>query len=152
MVHKIKHLFDIRKENKQKLFIVLVSFLVSFAVVRIYSLNFTKFVYIEGYHIHHFYFGTASLALGGLLGILSNDKRRLKIASAFIGVGIGLFADEIGLLLNCTTDGKECAYIFPDSGDIILTLATIIIFLIILADSELPNFLKKKIKQGETEV
>jgi hypothetical protein len=75
-----------------------------------------------------------SLALGGILGILSTGRQKLKIASALIGTGIGLFADEIGLLLNCTSDNRVCSYYFPDTTDIILTITVIIVFLIAIAD------------------
>lgn len=135
MVKRIKSIFDIRKQNKQKLFIVLVFFLGSFVIARMGSIFVGKSLYIEGYHIHHFYWGTAALALGGILGILTNENAKLKVASALIGAGMGLFADEIGLLLNCTTDNKFCSYFFPSYDDIILVITIIIIFFITLADS-----------------
>ena len=116
------------------LFIILVFFLVSFFIVRFYSLYIGGSINIKGYHIHHFYFGTVALVLGGILGILSTSRQKLKIASALIGTGIGLFADEIGLLLNCTTDNKICSYYFPDTGDIIMTITVMIVFLIAIAD------------------
>lgn len=142
MIEKFKHLFDIRRQNKQYLFIVLVSFTVSLILVHLYSLNFTKYVYIEGYHIHHFYFGTACLALGGILGILSNKPRKKRIASALIGIGLGLFSDEIGMLLNCTSDGKICSYYFPAWDDIVLAIIVIIVFLIAVADTEILAYIK----------
>lgn len=152
MFKKIHHLFDIKKENKRKLVIVLVFFLGSFAIARLYALNFTHYVHIEGYHIHHFYFGTAVLAMGGILGILSDNRHRwrINIASALIGIGAGLFADEIGLLLNCTTENHFCSYYFPDSGDIILTIAVAIVFLIVLVDTDieaLKEYMKGKMKK-----
>lgn len=119
------------------MFIILIFFLVSFAVVHFYSMNFTKYLYVEGYHIHHFYFGTACLALGGILGTLTCSLRKKKIAFALIGIGLGLFGDEIGLLLNCTSVGKTCAYYFPAWDDIILIITAIIVFLIAIADSEI---------------
>jgi hypothetical protein len=130
-------MFDLKKENKKKMFIVLVFFLVSFFIVHFYSLHFSRYVYVGGYHIHHFYFGTAALFLGGILAILDSSQRRMKIASALIGTGTGLFADEIGMLLNCTTVDRQCAYIFPDTPDIIMIITVIIVFLIALADSDL---------------
>jgi Na+/proline symporter len=136
MLHKIKIFFDVRKERKKLLFIVLVFFLLSFTISRIYSLNFSHYVYIKGYHIHHFYFGTASLFFGGILALLSNQHKRLQIAGALIGIGIGLFADEIGLLLNCTSENKLCSYYFPDITDIIVTIIVIIFFLIAIVDTE----------------
>lgn len=134
MVKRLKKIFDVRKRNKQLLFIVLVFFLFSFFIVRIYSTYVGGWIEIKGYHIHHFYFGTISLALGAILGILTNNRTKLKIASALIGVGIGLFADEIGLLLTCTTDFKVCSYYFPKIEDIILSISAAIIFLIAVVD------------------
>ena len=140
MSMKLRSIFDLKKENKKRMFIVLVFFLVSFFIVHFYSLNFSRYVFVKGYHIHHFYFGTVSLFLGGILGILSVSERKKKIAAALIGVGTGLFADEIGMLLNCTSASKQCAYIFPDTPDIIMIITSVIIFLIALADSDLIAF------------
>jgi hypothetical protein len=138
MVKEVKSIFDIRKRNKGRLFIVLIFFLVSFSIARLYSLNIDLYVYIRGYHIHHFYFGALALSLGGILGILSNNDnmKRIFIASALIGIGMGLFTDELGLLLNCTNGTKFSEYFFPDIGDIILTITCGIVFLIAIADTD----------------
>jgi hypothetical protein len=156
---KVAGLFDIRKSHKKLLFIVLIFFLASFVFVRIYSLYVGGSFRIGGYHIHHFYFGTVALALGGILGILndSKNKKRLDFASALIGIGLGLFGDEIGLLLNCTTDNRICDYAFPEIGDVIAIIAIIIVFLIVIADTDLTVFkklfAKVKIKLAtETEI
>jgi len=145
MFKVMKSVFDIRKRKKARLFLVLVFFLVSFLGARLYSLYFDVYVYIEGYHIHHFYFGTVALALGGILGILndSNNKKRFFIASALIGIGMGLFADEIGLLLNTTGGTPFSAYVFPDIGDIILTITCVIVFLIAIVDMDIKAFKQK---------
>lgn len=144
----IKRIFDIREHNKQKLFIMLIFFLVSFAIVRSYSVFIGHGIFIRGYHIHHFYFGTLALFIGGVLGVLNNSERRLILASALIGIGIGLFMDEVGLLLNCTTDNKLCTYAFSDSGDFIWVIAILIVLLIMLTDVRLP-LIKKKISDQD---
>ena len=137
MLQEIKKLFNIKKERKRRLYIVLIFFVLSFSVVRLYSLNFTHFIFIDGYHIHHFYFGMAALFLGGILAIINdNNKIKLRISSAMIGIGSGLFADEIGLLLNCTSADHFCSYAFPDMGDIMSTIALVIIFLIVIVDND----------------
>ncbi len=137
MFQEIKKLFNIKKERKRRLYIVLVFFIFSFSVVRLYSLNFTHFIFIDGYHIHHFYFGMAALFLGGILAIANDNNRiKLRIASVMIGIGSGLFADEIGLLLNCTTADHFCSYAFPDMGDIVSTIILVIIFLIVIIDND----------------
>jgi hypothetical protein len=145
MFKKVRSVFDIRKRNKGRLFVVLVFFLASFLLARLYGLYIDAYVYIRGYHIHHFYYGTVVLALGGILGILndSNNKKRIFSASALIGIGMGLFADEIGLLLNSTSGTGFSAYSFPDIGDIILTIACVIVFLIAIADTDIKAFKQK---------
>ena len=145
MVKIVKSIFDIRNRNKSRLFIVLIFFLVSFSLARLYSLYIDVFVFIRGYHIHHFYYGALALSLGGILGILKNhdNMKRIFIASALIGIGMGLFADELGLLLNCTNSTKPCEYFFPDIGDIILTITCGIVFLIAIADTDIKAFARK---------
>ena len=145
MVNKVKSIFDIRKRNKGRLFVVLIFFLVSFSIARLYSLYIDVFVYIRGYHIHHFYYGALALSSGGILGILNNNHnmKRIFIASALIGIGMGLFTDELGLLLNSTNGTKLGEYFFPDIGDIILTIACVIVFLIAIADTDIKAFTQK---------
>lgn len=146
IVRKLKAAFDLKKENKRRMFIVLVFFLISFSIVHFYSIHFERYIFVRGYHIHHFYFGTAALFLGGVLALLDKNQRRMKIASALIGTGAGLFIDEVGLLLTCTSFDKTCAYAFPDTGDIVMTVTVIIIFLIALADTDIEAFVKRYLK------
>jgi hypothetical protein len=111
--------------------IVLISFVLFFIGARLYSIYIVRSVFFNGYHIHHFYFGMVFLSIGGVLGILSQKNRYLELASIFVGGGIGLFADEIGLLLNCTTMTRECTYAFPRISDIVMIIAALIILVII---------------------
>ena len=145
MVKKVSSLFDLHKQNKKRLFIVLIFFLLSFAMSRLYSLYFHFYVYIRGYHIHHFYFGALTLALGGILGILHNDEnnKRLFIACGLIGIGMGMFVDEIGLLLNSTNSTQMSEYFFPEIGDIVITIACGIVFLIAIADTDFKRLRRK---------
>ncbi len=129
MIKFLKSLADIRQPKKQLIHIILVSFLGAFAVVHSFSVYVGGGIYIRGYHIHHFYFGMLFLTIGGLLGILSTGRRKLQIASSLLGIGMGLFADEVGLLLTCTTAYKKCDYAFPDSFDI---AGTVVVFLILV--------------------
>ena len=109
---------------------MLVSFLISFAIVHSYSVFVGKSIFIRGYQIHHFYFGMLFLACGGLVGTLNKEYALKLFAGSLMGIGIGLFADEIGLLLNCTSIHRECTYLFPDSTDIIGTITIILIVLL----------------------
>ena len=127
-----KHIIDISDFKKQQLLTILGCFLGSYLVVRIYSLVYGHSIFIEGYQIHHFYFGTLFLVIGGILGLMTDVRRFRRFASVLIGVGIGLFADELGLLLNCTTHDHLCAYVFPDQYDFVGYISAVIVILIIL--------------------
>ncbi len=146
-VRFFKSLFNYREPKKQLLHIVLLSFLVSFIIARLYSVYVGNSIYIGGYHIHHFYFGMIVLSIGGLVALLTNMKPVLRIASMLIGTGIGLFADELGLLLNCTSANRACTYYFPDTLDIIGSVALAIVSFIILADFVERSYTKRKNKK-----
>ncbi|MBI5530842.1 MAG: hypothetical protein HY918_05120 [Candidatus Doudnabacteria bacterium] len=133
----LKSIFNFRHQKKQLLHIVLLSFLIFFTIARGWSLIIGNGIYFRGYHIHHFYFGTLALAAGGLMALLSENTKALRWAAGLIGLGIGLFADEIGLLLNCTTSNRICAYAFPDTSDIIGAIAFAILLLLVAVDISL---------------
>ena len=55
-------------------------------------------------HIHHFNYGLALLALSSL-ALLMPGVRRYILPLAFVyGVGLGLFIDEFGLVMNLNPD------------------------------------------------
>lgn len=130
----LKSIFNFRQQKKQLLHIVLLSFLVFFSIARGWSLVIGNSIFIHGYHIHHFYFGTLALAAGSLMALLSENAKALRWAAGLIGFGMGLFADEIGLLLNCTTATRECLYAFPDTSDIIGAIVLCFLLLLIAVD------------------
>jgi hypothetical protein len=75
--------------------------MISFAVARSFTYFYPDVVLISGgIHIHHFWFGLLLLAVGGWLGINYNRKELDMVASIIYGVGGGLIADEVGLLLT----------------------------------------------------
>ena len=126
-----KFLFDRQKEIH--LAIILAGFLITFGVTRFYSTHFRYQVFVSGYHIHHFYFGAISLALGGIMAVLwGTNHKVVKFSCALLGLGLGLFADELGLLLNCTSSDRVCTYFFPDNFDLIGTIALVLSSLIVL--------------------
>lgn len=57
-------------------------------------------IILFGYHIHHFYFGIAMIALAGWLAILGNNIISREKLALLYGAGLGLLMDEIGLLLT----------------------------------------------------
>ncbi len=81
--------------------IALASFVLAFVLARVFSFLFPSLVLIgAGVHIHHFWFGIVFLAVGGWLGISYNHKEIDMAAAIIYGVGGGLIADEVGLLLT----------------------------------------------------
>lgn len=81
--------------------LALASFILSFMIARTFTFFFPNVILISGeLHIHHFWFGMILLAVGGWLGINYDDKEIDIVAAIFYGVGGGLIADEVGLLLT----------------------------------------------------
>ncbi len=57
-------------------------------------------IILFGYHIHHFYFGFLLLCIAGWIAIVGSQHFSLSHAAVLYGAGLGLFLDEIGLLLT----------------------------------------------------
>lgn len=91
-------------------FVVLISFLSTFILVRIYVILGTTGIindpelYIRGYHIHHLNYGIVILAIAGFFALIfQNTKNRLKIGALY-GFGLGLTFDEFGMWLKLEND------------------------------------------------
>jgi len=94
-------------------FIMLISFLASFAVTRVFTSFFPAAILeFHGYHVHHFWYGLALLTIGGWLGINYRDDHTERIAAIIFGVGGGLVGDEIGLLITLGDYYSELTYTF----------------------------------------
>ncbi len=101
--------------------LALVSFALSFIVARVFTYLHPDFVLVSGgIHIHHFWFGLALLAIGGWLGISYTHKEIDMLAAIIYGVGGGLIADEVGLLLTFGNYYSELTWTF-----VLLSLAFI---------------------------
>jgi len=121
----VKRLHKAEKPNLS--FIMLAFFLASFVVARIFTFFFPSTVLvIQGFHIHHFWYGLALLAIGGWLGINYRDDHTERIAAIIFGVGGGLVGDEIGLLLTFGNYYSELTYTFVIS---LLTFAFMVTLL-----------------------
>lgn len=53
-----------------------------------------------GYHIHHFYFGIILICVAGWMALVGSSHFSRKHIAVIYGAGLGLFMDEIGLLLT----------------------------------------------------
>jgi hypothetical protein len=86
--------------------LALASFIASFTIARIFTSLYPKIVWeVSGYHVHHFWYGLAMLAIGGWMGISVENERLNRIAAILFGAGGGLIGDEVGLLLTFESEG-----------------------------------------------
>lgn len=80
--------------------IALSSFVPAFIVSRLFTYFLPQVVIVEsGIHFHHFWYGIILLAAAGWLGI-AGPEHWARIAAVMYGLGGGLLADEVGLLLT----------------------------------------------------
>lgn len=78
-----------------------IAFLTSFFGSRLFAdLNPTVVVETGGVHFHHFWYGLIMMSAAGWLGIAYNNQRLERIYALVFGLGAGLLADEVGLLLT----------------------------------------------------
>ncbi len=126
--------------------LALVSFIISFAVARIFTYVYPSIVLVSGgVHIHHFWFGILLISIGGWLGINYNLKEIDMIAAIIYGVGGELIADEVGLLLTFGNYYSELTWTFLV---ILFSFASIVFFVRKYHDSifdELHEFVSSKV-------
>ncbi len=107
--------------------LAMISFIASFIVTRIFTtLNSNTVLISSDYHIHHFWYGIAMLAIGGWIGISVENERLNRVAAILFGAGGGLIGDEVGLLLTFGNYWTEITYTFVI---IFLTFASMLILL-----------------------
>jgi hypothetical protein len=105
---------DVVKRGLFTPFLIFIFFVLSFAVQRLAAMSVPKFnIIIHEYHIHHFYFGLIFLIISNWIILTAKGHAHGKklISAIIFGIGLGVIADEIGLLLTCTSPLKEiCDY------------------------------------------
>jgi len=110
-MQKLEKLENASKPNLS--FIMLSSFLASFAVARVFTAFFpSTTLVIQEIHVHHFWYGLALIVIGGWLGINYRDDHIERLAAIVFGIGGGLVGDEIGLLLTFGDYYSELTYTF----------------------------------------
>jgi hypothetical protein len=57
-------------------------------------------IILFGYHIHHLFIGIILIALAGWFSIVGSNLLSRRDNALIYGIGLGLFMDEIGLLLS----------------------------------------------------
>jgi len=132
-----------RVKTKPNLSILaLISFLGSFAIARIFTTFYPDTVLVGGdFHIHHFWYGLAMLAIGGWLGISVENERVNRVAAILFGAGGGLIGDEVGLLLTLESESYWTE----------ITYTSMIMFLVFISTVILLNKYSKIIRTEFTE-
>ena len=89
------------RERPSLSIIAIVCFITAFLITRAFTtLNPHVALRIGIYHVHHFWYGVALLAIGGWLGIGYQSRRIDRLAAILFGAGGGIIVDEIGLILT----------------------------------------------------
>lgn len=68
-------------------------------------------IILFGYHIHHFYFGVFLMGIAGWLAIAGSTAISKEKLALVYGAGLGLFMDEIGLLLTWGDYASTLSYL-----------------------------------------
>jgi hypothetical protein len=115
------------KERPNLSILAMISFIASFLVARIFT-TFSPDVTVTsaGYHIHHFWYGIAMLAIGGWLGISYQNDRIDRLAAILFGAGGGIIGDEAGLLLTLKDYWTEVTF------TLIIIFLTLVSMLVLL--------------------
>jgi hypothetical protein len=101
------------KARPQLSILAIISFIASFGVARTFTILYPHIVLTSrGFHIHHFWYGLALLAIGGWLGISYDSKRISRLAAILFGTGGGLIGDEVGFLLTLGNYWTGVTYTF----------------------------------------
>ncbi|HZY94168.1 MAG TPA: hypothetical protein VFE98_04810 [Candidatus Bathyarchaeia archaeon] len=80
--------------------LVILAFIPAFGLARLFTFVLPRVVVVQsGIHFHHFWYGIVLLAASGWLGI-AGSERWSRLAAIMYGLGGGLLADEVGLLLT----------------------------------------------------
>lgn len=82
-------------------FLGTLGFMTGFFGARIFALQNPNVVVVQGgIHFHHFWYGLGMITLTGWLGIAFNRPWLVRTYAIIFGLGAGLIADEVGLLLT----------------------------------------------------
>ncbi len=140
----------LKKKNKEMPFLIFISFLISFLIARLYVFFLVPgwtgrdLFPFETYMIHHFYYGLALIIIAGWISIVHKNRKLERISAILYGAGLGIFFDEIGLLLTHFAD-----YWAGITYTIVMIIALLMLNFIFFADfwkevsSEIKKFAKK---------
>ena len=131
--HDIASSYDrhIEAADKEAQFIILVAFLVTFAIVRLIThairrgrFGLRNIQTAGGLHIHHLVPGIILLLVSGYLGIGLGDRVPIELMALLFGIGAALTLDEFALWLHL--EDVYWAKQGRDSIDAVVIVATLL--------------------------
>jgi len=120
------------KTGKEIPFLILISFLATFAFSRfVTSLPFPNlYLKVRDIHVHHFAYGIFILGIVGFLSLVLERTDKLKLQlSVIYGIGLGLAFDEFAMWIQL-----EDVYKDRSTYDAIVTISLILLNIVYFAD------------------
>jgi hypothetical protein len=114
------------------LFFISLGYTVAVGVARLFvtieavCTQFCPVLKVEGFRFHHMYYGFILLAVSTGVMMFATDARTRWDSALVMGIGLGLIADEIGLLILRLSYWNIVSVAIAGGGALFLYLATII--------------------------
>jgi len=110
--------------------IVLIWYLVAVGVSRLITMVISPGIGIVTgvYHYHHILWGLIAMSIGGFIGLYWESKFWRILGSWFLGLGLGLCVDEVGLILVTSNDGYWDPITYP-----VIILVAEVLFIAMMA-------------------
>lgn len=101
------------KVGYARTFLAFAAFMAAFFGARVFTTAYPSTVIVNGgIHFHHFWYGLGMVVAAGWLGIASFHPSLNRLYATVFGLGGGLIADEVGLLLTFGNYHSELTYVF----------------------------------------
>lgn len=95
--------------------IVLIWYIIAIVASRFITVVIAPGIGIETgiYHYHHVLWGLILMTLGGFIGLYWESRRAKVFGAFFLGLGLGLAVDEVGLILVTADAGYWDPITYP---------------------------------------
>jgi hypothetical protein len=113
--------------------IVLLWYIVTVGVSRLITMVIAPGIGVETgiYHYHHILWGLIAMSVGGFIGLYWESRFWRIVGSWFLGLGLGLCIDEVGLILVTSNEGYWDPITYP-----IIVIVAEILFIAMMAARE----------------
>ncbi len=110
--------------------IVLVWYVIAIIASRLITVVIAPGIGIETgiYHYHHVLWGLILMTLGGFIALYGDSRRANIFGAFFLGLGLGLAVDEVGLILVTADSGYWDPITYP-----IMIIVAQLLFIAVMA-------------------